>query len=145
MPDEMTTAFEAMLEAFVAVCREFFGDNLHGIILYGAHKDAFVHTQSDVDLLVVCNELPPSSWDRYDVVMQLLERAETLQEVMRKESGIPIYISPVLRTLEEMKGLAPVWRREIRTGRILYDRERRVQNLMKEMSARSEPEPGSSG
>lgn len=139
MNQEMIDAFEDLLGGFVEVCNDFFGDNLVGILLFGAHKHAFVHTQQDVDLLIICIHLPPSSWDRYDMVMQVLERAEALQETMRKQSGFPVYLSPVLRTLDEFNNMESSWVKELKDGRILHDPSMLIKATLEKYQYPGEP------
>lgn len=137
MTDELNQAFNRLLENFVSTCRSFFDQNLIGIVLFGAHREYFVHTQHDVDLLVVCRELPESGWERYDLVMQLMEEMEHARTQMESSTGYSLYLSPVLKSLDEMHHLKLPLRESIRIGRILYDVDSQIENLIQSFASSS--------
>ena len=130
MNDAINRAFNQLLDAFVQTCRNHFDQNLVGIILFGAHREYFVHTQRDVDLLVVCRDLPDSGWERYDIVMQLLEAMESSRTQMQDETGYSLYLSPVLKSLKEMNRLKKSMQELIARGRILHDADGHLNRLL---------------
>ncbi len=116
-------AFQRLLEAFIAECERVWRDRLVAVVLYGPYARRLVHTQRDVDLLVVAEDLPASPWERYDVVMDLMERLEPALQSVYETVGFYLYVSPVLKTPSELEGLDTPYIRLVRQGRVLYDRD----------------------
>ncbi|GBC85930.1 hypothetical protein HRbin11_02391 [bacterium HR11] len=116
-------AFQRLLQAFIAQCEQIWRDRLVAVVLYGPYAHRLVHTQRDVDLLVVAEGLPASPWDRYDVVMDLMERLEPALQDVYETVGFYLYVSPVLKTPSELEGLDTPYIRLVRQGRVLYDRD----------------------
>ncbi len=127
--DEQRAFFEFLLH-FVSTCRKVLEDNVIGVVLVGAHVKRFVRSQQDVDLIVICDELPQSTWKRYDLVMKILETVEPEREKLAQAAGIPLYLSPVLKTKKEMEDLQPRYVVLIREGKILYDPRRWVKRYL---------------
>jgi len=116
-------AFQRLLQDFIRQCEQIWGDRLVAVILYGPYARRLIHTQRDVDLLVVAENLPSSPWERYDTVMDLMERLEPTLQAVYETVGFYLYVSPVLKTPSELEGLDTPYVRLVRQGRVLYDRD----------------------
>ncbi|MEW6049226.1 MAG: nucleotidyltransferase domain-containing protein, partial [Bacillota bacterium] len=57
-PGELNRDLRRLAEAYALAAREVLGDNLTSVVLFGSVARGEAGPGSDVDLLVVCRELP---------------------------------------------------------------------------------------
>ena len=112
----------ALLQALLDALREFFRDNLVSVVLFGSVARGEAGELSDVDLLIVCEDLPGSRWKRYALFNQAISRLETLLEELGRQHYYPEF-RPILKTRSEAEIHTPIYLDMVEDARILYDRE----------------------
>jgi predicted nucleotidyltransferase len=97
---------------------------LVSVVLFGSLARGAVKKDSDIDLLVVFEDLPRERLKRQDIFMTMEREAEVDEEIERiyERSGCYLCISPILKTREEAKILSPLYLDMVTDASILYDK-----------------------
>ena len=98
------------------------GDNIVSIVIFGSvGRDEFDKT-SDVDILIICNQLPKSCFKRSDFFIDVEEKLkETGSELY--SSGHHPFLSPIIKTTAEAKIITPLYLDMVEDAMIIYDRD----------------------
>ena len=109
---------EKILEEFVGECKKKFKENLVSIVLFGSYARGEFKEESDVDLLVILNELPDSWKERTKLFEGLVD------EIWKKYKKY-IEIIPLTKeeTLENLKDKTPLFLTFLLGMKVLYDSE----------------------
>jgi predicted nucleotidyltransferase len=130
----MSTA-QTLIEKFVQRAKERFGDNLVSVVLYGSVARDDYRPDSDIDLLLVFEELPRSTYDRFNLVVGLKREVE--QEVpQRLEAGQYHGFSTILKTREEARHTVPYYIDMTDDAVLLYDRDDFFKGVLDRLRAR---------
>jgi predicted nucleotidyltransferase len=132
---ESSQLFIDLAQRFTEELKERWGDNLISVILYGAVPRGESQTNSDIDLLVIGEQLPLGAFARSRL---LKESEEALKgEVAKlKEKGLHPYFSFVVKTREEAGYHSPLYLDMTMDARILYDKEDCFAEILKGMRER---------
>ncbi|MGH7340330.1 MAG: nucleotidyltransferase domain-containing protein [Candidatus Rokuibacteriota bacterium] len=98
------------------------GDNLVSVVLYGSVARGEARDGSDIDLLVVCDDLPDGRFAR----LRRLEGAEhdLDPELARlRADGIDTRLAVIARTRSEAERTVPLYLDMVEDARLLFDRE----------------------
>lgn len=139
--DQYTKGIETLLQHFITILKNQWQDNLTSVVLYGISKKSLAHLQSDVDVLIICKNLPSSKWERYDAIMKALAELEPKVEEIQKKIGIYIYLSPVLKTQKEAEQINKAYFDLVKEGKILYDKNDFFKKIIKTIEAISKQLP----
>lgn len=99
--EDYRKAYHEVVRSTLQLCREYYGDRLVSLVLFGSvAKDTFTW-ESDIDILIVARKLPNG---RYSRVMEFQKNVEskmeqTLLALFRR--GIYTDLSPIFKTKEE--------------------------------------------
>jgi predicted nucleotidyltransferase len=126
---------ENLLQDLLAALHETQGENLVSVVLYGSVARGEAHARSDIDLLIICHDLPRGAFDRWRVFRQATDRLKAQQEALLQQ-GYTVRWSPVLKTVEEAKYHSPLYLDMTLDARLLYDRDGFFNGVLDEMRAR---------
>ncbi|OGF65133.1 MAG: hypothetical protein A2Y62_21280 [Candidatus Fischerbacteria bacterium RBG_13_37_8] len=139
--EEYSKYLNMLLKDFLSIIRDYWKDNLTSVVLYGISKKDVSHLQSDIDLLIICKQLPQSKWERYDLIMKLLAALEPKAEQLYNEIGIHVYISPILKSQKEAEQINKSYFDLVKEGRVLFDRNNFFQKIIKSIETISKKLP----
>ena len=114
--------FDRILEELVAACKSHYADRLVSLAVYGSVGRGTPRPDSDIDLLLVAEDLPDGRVKRADefrVIERSLERAEDASP----DPGPPVFLSPVIKTIREVRCGSPLFLDMTEDARILFDRD----------------------
>lgn len=114
-------SFERLFGEILNALQENYGERLVSLAVFGSVARGTQRPDSDVDLLVVCNPLPPGRMRRiaeFEEVEKIL--APALSDLERQ--GISTFLSPVLKTPAEMDRGSVFYVDLVEDARLLYDR-----------------------
>lgn len=94
--------FELIVEAVVAACREVYDERLVAVALFGSVARGAMRPDSDIDLLVVVEPLPPGRRAR-QLEFELVDRRIEAVLAQARRAGVHTFVSPVLKTPEELR------------------------------------------
>ncbi len=139
--EEYSKYLDILLKDFIDILKNNLKYNLTSVVLYGISKKVAMHLQPDIDLLIICKNLPASKWERYDLIMKLLNNLEPNLEELYNKIGIYVYISPIIKTQKEAEQINKTYFDLVKNGRILFDRDdffkkiiKTVENLYKKLN-----------
>ncbi|MEM4970160.1 MAG: nucleotidyltransferase domain-containing protein [Sulfolobales archaeon] len=131
--DELVRGFErALVESFLSV----FGDRLVSLVLYGSYARGDFRGDSDVDLIVVLNDVI----DRYALHLELDRVEELLAPILRcfKKYGYNPVLSPIVLGIDQARDIRPLYLDAVFDVKILYDRGSFMSNIFERLRRKLE-------
>ncbi|MCS7278640.1 MAG: nucleotidyltransferase domain-containing protein [Thermodesulfobacteriaceae bacterium] len=114
--------YQELINLLVKEIKSFYQERLISIVLFGSVARETQRFDSDIDLLIVVKDLPKGRLKRTTEFMEIEEKIEEYLKSLEK-IGINTYISPVLKTPEEVKMGSPLFLDLVEEAQILYDKE----------------------
>jgi predicted nucleotidyltransferase len=111
--------FQALLPTIADACRAVYGERLVALVVFGSVARGTPHADSDVDLLVVADELPRGRIRRmreFDAVKRRVAPA------LAAARGIATRLSPIFKTPEEVRAGSPLFFDMTEDAKLLHDR-----------------------
>lgn len=117
----LNEAFRQIGEALLAEVRRHYGERLVSLVVYGSVGRGTMRPDSDIDILIVADALPPGRIPRVNDFAVVEERLAPLLERFRRE-GVATEFSPVFKTPEEAMHTSPLFLDMVEDALILHDR-----------------------
>jgi predicted nucleotidyltransferase len=95
-------AFERIVAALPEACRAVYGDRLKSLALYGSVARGTMRPDSDIDVFLVVEPLPPSILDRWQE-FEAVEKRLALLFDEAKRAGVHTFLSAAIKTPEELR------------------------------------------
>ncbi len=117
--------YKAILERFLELLKETFGDSFVSLVLYGSVARGDARVDSDIDLLLILRDPPNNYHRRLDQVLGVqsdLEREEVYKR-MRQRLGIEPFLSHIILSREEAYENRYIYLDMVEDAKILYDRD----------------------
>jgi len=135
--------YRRAVDIIVEALKANLGGKLISIILYGSTARGDVSEDSDIDLLIVLENLPESRLERIRIFDEVEKRCERELKSVENEYNIKIFFSPILKTVDEARKITPLYLDMVEDGIILFDRDDfmkktidRVRARLRELGAR---------
>jgi len=128
-------AREVFLEKLRASVKRFYGRRLVSLAVFGSWASGRARPDSDLDLLIVADPLPPKRLARvreFDAIERSLEGAF---DRLRK-TGFETRLSPVFKTRQEVQMGSPLFLDMTLDLIILHDQDGFLRKYLQEFSAR---------
>ena len=134
--------FKELQDKLLAEVKSFYRDRLVSFVVFGSVARETYRFDSDIDLLIIAEDLPKGRMKRVAQFLTVEDRIETFLESLRKE-GMNTYISPVFKTPEEAEMGSPLFLDMVEDASILFDRNgffskvlERLRNRLKELGSK---------
>ncbi len=125
-----------LIEKLRRISIEFYEDRLVTIAIFGSvAKDTF-RPDSDIDILIVAENLPKGRIKRVAEFEENIENRLSEDFRMMASNNIYPYISPVFKTMEEVKLGSPLFLDMTEDVKILYDRDNFFLNYISDLKTR---------
>lgn len=131
--DELIRIYETLLKKTVHEIRRYFSKNLVSVVLYGSLARGEVRRDSDIDLLIICENLPGERLKRLDIFIKVEGELDAETKHIYEKWGFYPYISPILKTIEEAKNLSPLYLDMVTDARIIYDKDNFFKNILEKL------------
>jgi predicted nucleotidyltransferase len=118
-----------LLNRLTSLCKEYYGDRLISLAVFGSVGRGTPRPDSDIDLLVVVKDLPVGRIAR----VQEFATIETALAVTVKDR---IELSPVFKTPEEIANGSPLFLDMVEDVRLLFDRDDFFHSALKKLKER---------
>ena len=133
--------YATLLNNMLKIMKEEFKDDLISVVVYGSVARGDNRNDSDVDLLIIMENLPKDSMlKRIRLFETKVEDKLNLDEYWKM--GYYISLSPVLKTPEEAEKFSPLYLDMVYDAVILYDRNyfftrilQKLRDRLKELGA----------
>ena len=132
----MDARLRDLLAEFVRLLQKEFEEDLVSVVLYGSVARGTATKDSDVDLLVVCRNLPDHPWDRNSRIHAIEEELQPKLEKVQEETGWFPYLSILMRTPEEAAQTSRTYFDMVEEAVLLVDRDDFFQKVLDQIAAR---------
>ncbi|WP_297056971.1 nucleotidyltransferase domain-containing protein [Thermosulfurimonas sp.] len=132
----LSEIYEEVVKRVWERIREYYGERLFSVVLFGSVARGTPRPDSDLDLLIVAEPLPRGRVKRVREFISGVE--EPLEPYLRElaKKGIHPELSPVIKTREEVLCGSPLFLDMIYHRRILYDREGFMERYLSRLAER---------
>lgn len=114
--------FKDLQDRLLSEIRDFYGDRLISIVLFGSVARETQSFDSDIDVLIVAKGLPRGRIKRIREFESVENKVEPFLKSLQKE-GINTYISAIIKSPEEAERGSPLFLDMVEDSKILFDRD----------------------
>ena len=132
----LVETYEEILKRVFEKIKEYYGERLFSVVLFGSVARGTPRPDSDLDLLIVAEPLPRGRVKRVKEFISGVE--EPLEPYLREVAKKGVYpeLSPVIKTRAEVLSGSPLFLDMVYHRRILYDREGFMEQYLSGLSER---------
>lgn len=137
---ELNRVLRSLAERYAQLAKEHLGENLVSIALFGSVARSEATTKSDIDLLIVCKDLPKGMFKRHALLEPIREKLQSELERLWKQ-GIYADFTELVYTKDEADKFRWVYLDMLEDAVLLYDDGflrgvfERLQKRLKELGA----------
>ncbi|WP_333842945.1 nucleotidyltransferase domain-containing protein [Pelomicrobium sp.] len=128
-------AFERIVSAIPPPCQAVYADRPKAVALYGSVARGSMRPDSDMDLLIVAEPLPPSRRSRFEEFAAVEKEISPWLDQARAQ-GVNTSLSPRFKTPEELRQGSPLLLDITDQARILYDPQGLLRGYLDELAGR---------
>jgi predicted nucleotidyltransferase len=127
--------YEKLLAQLLVELKREYGPRLVAVAVFGSVGRGTPREGSDVDLLVVADDLPAGRFRRVDEFLPVEARLDTALRSIRSD-GVAITLSPVFKTPADVERGSPLFLDMVEDARILYDPGSFLRSYLEKLGAR---------
>lgn len=128
--------FKELQDKLLEETKSFYGKRLVSFVVFGSVARETYRFNSDIDLLIIAENLPKGRMKRVAEFSAVEDRIEPFLESLKKK-GIDTFISSVFKTPQEAELGSPLFLDMVEDARILYDKNeffsKRLERLRKRL------------
>ncbi len=113
-----------ILERLKDLLISYYKERLISIVIFGSVARDTFRPDSDIDILIIARDLPKGRLKRVKEFEENVERGINEYINTNAKKGIYPYISPVIKTPEEVKNGSPLFLDMTENAMILYDKDK---------------------
>jgi len=132
---ELNEELKRLAERYAQLAKSHLGENLVSIALFGSVARGEATPYSDIDLLVVCRDLPRGMFKRHALLEPIKERLQSDLERLWKQ-GVYTDFTELVYTTEEASRFHWVYLDMLEDALILYDRDGFLQGVFERLRER---------
>ena len=115
-------AYQPLIALLLDEIKDFYGNRLVTFALFGSYARNELRNDSDLDLLLVVENLPKGRMNRVAEFLQVEKKVTALMSELSRQ-GLHPYFSPVFKTPEEATAGSPLFLDMTEEMEILFDRD----------------------
>ncbi|MCD6413693.1 MAG: nucleotidyltransferase domain-containing protein [Elusimicrobia bacterium] len=114
-------AFNILEKALLREIKDFYGQRLVSVAVFGSSARGTQNFESDMDILIVADGLPSGRIKRVKEFATVEKKIERFLK-KAKTKGVSIDISPVIKSREEVEAGSPLFLDMVEDAKIIFDR-----------------------
>jgi len=130
----LSAAYSNIVEKLLDECKIFYGERMVSFCLYGSVARGTINNSSDIDFLIVAEDLPDRRLNRIDEFEKVKNKIQQLIKDAWKNE-VYIELSPIIKTPAEVRIGSLLFLDMLEDGKILFDRDNFLQNYFDEFRA----------
>jgi len=131
----LSEPYRTLVQSLCKALEGVLGDRLISLVVFGSVARGEARRDSDIDLLIVAQDLPRSRFRR----QELFEKAESVLEPLVEElwsRGYHVDFSPIILDVEEAKRHRPIYLDMVVDAVIIFDREGFFRSILDEIATK---------
>jgi hypothetical protein len=132
--NDINRRLRATAERYADRVRQILGDNLVSVVLFGSVARGEAGGDSDIDLLIVADDLPPGRFARLRLLEKLDDDFEDDLAGLRA-LGLWPRVSKLMKTRAEASRVVPLYLDLVEDARLLYDRDGFFRSVLARLKA----------
>lgn len=133
----MQRRHERLIGSLIETCRACYGESLVSLAIFGSFARDAATPESDLDILLVAENLPRGRMERVAAFEKVEEALEAELEELHGD-GWHTELSPIIKTPEGVRQGSPLFLDMTREVVILYDRDRFLAGYLEGLRRRLE-------
>lgn len=133
--EQLNTMLGDVARAYASVLKKDLGKSLVSVVLYGSVARGEATPYSDIDLLVVADDLPRGRIARLERIRGADQRIDARLNALRLR-GIYSEVCPILSTPEEAAQIRPLYLDLVNDACILFDRGGFFAEILRRLNTR---------
>ena len=133
--DYIQEPYRTVVRELLRVLIGLYGDNLVSLVVYGSVARGSARRDSDLDVLVVFEELPRSRFERVRIFETAEDRVQPLLDELMSR-GYAIALSPIIKTRDEASRFTPLYLDMTEDAVIVYDKGRFFEGVLNRLIER---------
>ena len=130
--EHVNESYRTVIERLLNELLKVFRDDLISVVVYGSVARGTARKDSDIDVLIVVEELPRSRFERLSMYMKAEENLDPLlNELLNR--GYAVTISPILKTKREAERISPLYLDMVEDAIIVYDKNGFFEEILKRL------------
>jgi len=121
---------QIILEELDKLVRDHYKEDLISLIVFGSISRGTFREDSDIDLLIIANNLPNGRIKRINHFMPVEEKMESLLKSLELNQ---MYLSTIIKSPEEAIKGSPLFLDMIEDGIILYDKDNFFKDILNKL------------
>ena len=124
--------YDAIINKLAEALKKKYEENLISIVVYGSVARGEARKDSDIDLLIVADNLPKDRLKRQKEFTEA--EKEIIDEVEKLNTeGYHIEISPIIKTKTEASKISPLYLDMVEDAVIIYDKNNFIRKILERM------------
>lgn len=132
---ELNQALKQLAVDYTMALRDQWGDSLAAVVLFGSVARQEANSRSDIDLLIVADNLPAGRLARQGRLAPIDVQLEPAFSRLRQQETFTD-ICPILKTPAEARRISPLYLDMVEEAVILYERGAFFSDILAELRAR---------
>ncbi len=120
--EHISEPYRSIVRKLLDALLDVFGDKLVSVVVYGSVARGEARRGSDLDLLIIIEDLPRSRFERTRMYLRAEEKIDDLLDKLLDE-GYAVSISPIIKTPDEAKHVSPLYLDMVEDAVIVYDKD----------------------
>jgi len=129
--------FEKIGKVILKEIKKYYKDRLISVVIFGSLARGCPSYDSDIDLLIVAEKLPRGRMKRVREFEKVENKIDWYLRQLEKK-GIYTYLSPIIKTKEEVELGSPLFLDMVENSIILFDRNDFFKNKILDLKKRLE-------